>query len=102
MNDLIKNLENYYLFTTIANHKQITVNLSFLTTHRDRTVTITSSFRDRTVPIIFLPSTYRPATVQLPSILPSHRPSIRFLYFIEHNYVNKLGYRFKVQTVPKK
>ena len=47
-----------------------------MTTQRDRTVTIPSSFRDRTVPVIFstvhLPSQYRP------SYCPSHRSSVWF------------------------
>ena len=39
---------------------------------------------------------YRPPTVRLSS---TYRPSIRFLYFtIEHNYVNKLRFRFKGQN----
>ena len=55
------------------------------------------------------PPTVSPSILP-PTFRPSYRPNtvhpfasyiIRFIYFIiENNYVNKLGFRFKGQTVP--
>ena len=88
----------YFLFLVaipaveIKSKDVYTVNLSFLTTHRDRTVTILFSFRHRTVQLpspycsnffstVHLPSTYRPPTVHSTVPLPFHyRPFYRPFY----------------------